>query len=758
MPQSAGWSRARRFLQKLRILMAESSDAQHKLNQIVGLVADHMVAEVCSVYIVRPYGLIELFATKGLQADAVHRTRLRIGEGLAGHIAAEMRPLVLSDAQAHPNFVYLPETGEEIYHSYMGVPLLHHSRTVGVVVVQNVTRRQYDDDEVETLEIVAMALASLVGEAGVASTQAETQAVRVAVRMKGLKLHAGLGLGRAVLHNPRIIIRQVLAEDSESEIVRLHTALRKEKDALDDLLAVQKTTHKESVNILSVLRMFTEDRGWIERIEEGIYSGLTSAAAVDKVQRIIRMRMNEIRDPYSRERLGDMEDIGNRLLLRLAGTDPLKSSDALNAGLSEDTDIVLVARRLGPAELLEYDRRRLCAVLLEEGSPTAHSAIIAAALDIPMIGRLPNLLDIVNPGDFISVDGGEGVAFIRPSAPVRQAYRDRLQKHAERKQFGLSLRKNPAITRDGIRISLNINAASPAEVQELEILGVDGVGLYRTEIALMTRSTYPTLNEETELYRAVFDAAGDRPVIFRALDVGGDKRLPYWAMGTEENPAMGWRGLRIFVDRPAILRQQMRALVAAAAARPLYVMLPMVSEVYEFNLGQMIAKREIDRAQANGHKTPHLFELGAMLEIPALAFQIPSLVGKTHFLSIGSNDLLQFLFAADRGNPKLVDRYDVLSPAVLEFLRYLVNACDQAGVTVSLCGQMAGRPLEAMALLGLGLRRLSMNSSAVDPVKAMIRSVHLGHLEQYMNYLYAAPDRSVRLRLLDYARDHQIAL
>lgn len=762
MVQTAGWSGSRRLLRELRDVMAAGGSAQQRLDRTVRLVAAHMVAEVCSAYLMRPDGLLELYATEGLKPDAVHRTRMRVGEGLVGEVAANGRPLALSDAQAHPKFVYFPETGEEIYHSLMGAPIKRGKRILGVLVVQNVTSRLYGEEEIETLETIAMVLAELVSAAGLARTEDPAMAARMPQRLLGMRLNGGIASGRVVLRRPRIAIKQVIAEDPAAERLRLHAALAGVQSAIDALLSAGSLGDGEHVGILEAFRMFAADRGWIARIEEGVRSGLTAEAAVDKVQRDLRSRMAQIRDPYIRERMNDLDDLANRVLLSLTAPPESTDDDAGAAKtLPADTlpaDIVLVARSLGPAELFDYDRARLRGVVVEEGSPTAHAAIVARALDIPMVGRLPGLLDDVDTGDRIVVDGDHGLVFLRPSHPIMQAYEESLQLRADRTRAGARLRSQPAVTRDGVRISLNVNAGVLMDMYGLPDLGVDGVGLYRTEIAFMTRPRFPSLDEETELYRQILQAAGGRPVVFRALDAGGDKRLPYWPPGDDENPAMGWRAMRIFMDRPAVLRQQLRALIRAANGRPVNLMFPMVSEVAELDQARRMVETELARARAQGLAVPAPLRLGAMLEVPALAFQIQPLVRLVDFLAIGSNDLLQFLFAADRGNPRLANRYDSLSPAALAFLRWLVLCCGEAGVPVSLCGEMAAQPLEAMALLGLGMRSLSMTPSAIGPVKAMVRSANIRNLEAYMSRLYAAPDHSLRNKLEDYARDHGVVI
>ncbi len=756
MPQSGGLTGSRLLLRRLRDVMAGGGSAQDRLSKIVTIIAGDMVAEVCSAYIMRAGEVLELFATRGLKPEAVHKTRLRVGEGLVGDIAAHARPLALAEAQSHPNFAYRPETGEEIFHSLMGVPILRGGRVLGVLVVQNRTPRHYTDEEVETLETVATVLAELVagGEFVGPDEMRPTEGIGLLpIRLEGIVLNGGLAVGHAVLHEPRILLRQMVAEDPRVELDRLLGAVATMQSALDDMLAESDLAQGgEHRDILETYRMFAEDRGWLGRITETIKSGLTAEAAVQKVKDDTRARMDQIVDPYLRERLLDLEDLANRLIRHLMGNGAATPAEAL------PDDVILVARDMGPAELLDYDRRRLRGLVLEEGSATSHVAIVARALDVPVLGRVGNLLRRVEPKDPGILDGDNGQLFLRPGEDIRQAFAEAIRLRAQRRAMFAATRDLPAVTRDGVPISLNINAGLLIDMPHLTECGADGVGLYRTEIPFMVRSEFPDVAAQTELYRKVLEHAGDKPVVFRTLDVGGDKVLPYWNAASEENPAMGWRAIRIALDRPMMLRLQLRALIAAAGARPLHIMFPMISQIGELDAARRILELELARVRRLGMPTPAPVRVGAMFEVPALAWQLHELLSRVDFLSIGSNDLRQFLFASDRGNPRMADRYDTLSPALLLLISTLVDRCEAAGVPLSLCGEMAGQPLDAMALLGLGLRSLSMAPPAVGPVKMMIRSLDLGRLRVYLGGLLDLPVPSLRNKLDAFARDRSVAL
>ena len=572
-------------------------------------------------------------------------------------------------------------------------------------------------------------------------------------RLEGLKLNEGLAMGRVVMHQPRVTIRQMVAENPVAERARLEAAVERMHSAIDALLARADLggagEHRE---ILETYRMFAEDRGWLGRIGEAITAGLTAEAAVQRVQDDTRARMQQVTDSYLRERLADLEDLGNRLLRHLTG-----DRTAAQAGALPD-DVVLVARSMGPAELLDYDRAKLRAVVLEEGSPTAHVAIVARALGIPMVGRVKDIQARAAPDERVIVDGENGIVVLRPSEEVRDAFQAAMQARAAREAKYAGLRDLPPVSRDGVAVELMINAGLLIDLDHLAPTGAAGVGLYRTEIPFMVRSSFPGVAAQADFYRDIYGRAGDRPVVFRTLDVGGDKRLPYLEMADDENPAMGWRAIRIALDRPMMLRQQLRALLRAAAGRPLDVMFPMVADVAEFVAARDLLDRELARLAARGGTPPSVVRAGTMLEVPALAWQMPALLERVDFVSVGSNDLLQFHFAWDRGSARLAGRYDPLSPSALRLLAGIADAAAARHVPLTLCGEMAGRPLEALALIALGFRRLSMAPNAIGPVKDMLRSADIGAVADYLRPLIDLPDRSLRGRLAAFARDRRIPL
>jgi phosphotransferase system enzyme I (PtsP) len=749
-------STTRRLLRRLRGIMAGSGAAQERLDRIVRVVAAEMVAEVCSAYVMRAGEVLELFATEGLRPEAVHRTRLRVGEGLVGRIAAGARPLALADAQTHPDFAYRPETGEEIYHSLMGVPVLRGERVLGVLVVQNRTRRQYSEDEVETLQTIAMIVAELIasGELVNPHEMAESRGgAALPMRLSGLRLNPGLAVAPALLHEPHVAIRHIVAEDVEAEERRLREAVATMQRDIDRLVdATSGLGPGEHRDIIEAYRMFAADRGWLGRIAEAVRSGLTAEAAVQKVRDETRTRLAQLSDPYLRERLYDLEDLANRLQQYLVG--PSGGPPAAEC----PGEFVLVAEAMGPAELLDYAPRRIRGLVLEEGSPTMHVAIVARALDIPVVGRVAGATRVIEQGDVVVVDGDNGSVLIRPRADIRQSVEEAVATRTKRRAYFETLRDIPAVTRDGVAIELLLNAGLLLDVAQLDATGAAGIGLFRTEIQLLARNTFPSGAEQTEFYRRAYEQAGERPIVFRTLDIGGDKVLPYLPRTAEDNPAMGWRAIRIGLDRPAMLRRQLRALLRAAAGRDLHVKFPMISEVAELDAARNLLDRERARLASEGVAGPRSVSLGVMLEVPALLWQLPALLQRVDFLSVGTNDLAQFIFACDRGNPLLAERYDLLSPPMLALLRHLVRECAAAGRTLSICGEMAGNPIEAMVLIALGFRRLSMAPTAIGPVKTMIRSLDAGALARYLDAIAERPDHSLRRWFEAYARDHAVAL
>lgn len=746
------------LLRRLRELMAEPLEPQDRLDRIVREIAQNMVAEVCSFYILRADSMLELYATEGLNPQSVHLAQLRLGEGLVGTIAASARPLNLTDAQSHPAFAYLPETGEEAYNSFLGVPVLRAGRTLGVLVVQNQTKRAYREDEVEALETTAMVLAEIIasGDGLRLSRPGIELDLGRPMSMTGYAFNDGIGLGHVVLHEPRIVVTNLFNEDSQAELKRLEEALGFLRISIDDMLSRRDVAAEgEHREVLEAYRMFAHDRGWVRRLEEAIHNGLTAEAAVEKVQSDTRARMVHLTDPYMRERLSDFDDLANRLLRQLMGRDVKTMGETLLK------DAIIVARSMGAAELLDYPRERLRGVVLEDGAATSHVVIVARAMGIPVVGQAKGVVSMAENNDAVIIDGDEGMVHLRPQADLESAYAEKVRFRARRQAHYRELRDKPAMTVDGAEVALMMNAGLLVDLPQLSESGASGIGLFRTELQFMVASTFPRAEQQERLYRSVIEAANGKPVTFRTLDIGGDKVLPYFsAAAHEENPALGWRAIRLTLDRPGLLRTQLRALLKASGGGELRLMLPMVTEVSEVKAAREIIEREVRHLSKFAHSLPTRMKLGAMVEVPALLWQLDELMTIVDFVSIGSNDLFQFLMAVDRGNSLISSRFDQLSPAFLRALRHILDAGTRNSTPVTLCGEIASRPLTAMALIGLGFRSISMSAAAIGPVKAMLASLDAGKLNALLTEKLDKPNNAHSLRelLLQFAEDNDIPL
>ena len=747
---------ARAILNSLHEIMAARTGAQAKLNQVVDVIGENLNSEVCSIYLLRE-GMLELFATRGLNQQAVHVTRMAVGEGLVGTIASNIETLNLAEATAHPDFAFRPETGEERFHSFAGVPIVRRERAVGVVAVQHVEPRRYEEVEIEALQTVAMVLSELIANAGLIDEDdflGSGALLTGPERLQGMALVKGIASGTAVFHQPRVTIEQVVADDIEAERQRVYLAFDKMREQIDRMASqAEFGVGGEHEEVLQTYKMFAYDEGWGRRINEAIDSGLTAEAAIERVQQRTRMRMRQIDDPLLADRMHDLEDLSNRLLRIVSG----QLGTAASAGLKGDA--ILVARNLGPAELLEYDRRRLKGVILEEGSLTAHVVIVARAMGIPVIGRLRGLRGKLRDGDQLLIDGDRGVVDVRPTPSMTEAFEARFAKSRERQAHYAALRDVEPVSLDGTRVTVMINAGLRDDMPLLNLTGADGIGLFRTEFQFLVSATLPARERQTRLYRDVLDVAGDRPVVFRTVDIGGDKVLPYLRQDNatlEENPAMGWRALRVALERDGLLKVQARALIEAAAGRTLNVMFPMVTEPWEFDAAKAVFESQLAFLKRQKKTLPEAVRYGAMVEVPAIAEWLDVLAPRLSFLSIGTNDLTQFLFAADRGHPKLAERYDWVSPAILRFLNRVVTTVAPFGTDITVCGEMGGRRLEALVLLGLGITRLSITPAAVGPIKELVSKVDLGAIRLAMSGWLIDPPANMRAVLTEWAANHGI--
>jgi len=733
---------SRKLLRRLRDTLAERGQGQERLDRITHLIADSIGTEVCSIYLFRDSETLELCATEGLKREAVHKTRMKLGEGLVGRVARTATPVNTGNAPAERGFRFMPETGEEIYSSFLGVPIQRVGERLGVLVVQSRTARQFSEDEVYALEVVAMVLAEMA-ELGAFTGEGEAMSAKhkQPVLFRGAAGQEGAAEGRVWLHEPRVVVTNPVADDPVAETERLRAAVGQLRVSVDDLLSVE-TLDKEQVAVLEAYRMFAHSRGWLRRMEEDIAAGLSAEAAVEKEQSTARSRLEQVGDAYLRERLHDLDDLSNRLLRILTG-------QGRDTGAAMPENPVLVARNIGPGELLEYGRK-LRGVVLEEGSVGSHAAIVARALAIPLVIHADRITSESLNGDPILVDGDQGIVHLRPDEKVTRAFREKIAMQAEAQVRYASLRGLAAQSKCGTVTALHMNAGLMADLPSLEGSGAEGVGLFRTELQFLVRSQMPRRSELAAIYSRVLDAARGRRVAFRTLDIGSDKVLPYLKPQDEPNPAMGWRAIRVGLDRPGVLRMQLQALIRAANGRKLTVMFPFIAQLDEFTAARAHLMRELDREAALGHVVPESVEVGAMLETPSLAFAPDSFFAMVDFISIGGNDLKQFFFAADRENELVRRRYDTLNSGFLQFLDHIVRRCAKAGTPLSFCGEDAGRPLEALCLAAMGLRMLSMRPASVGPVKSLLRGVDLAEVRGVIDAAIASGAQSVRPQITEW--------
>jgi len=753
-------SHPRRLLSRLRDIMAGAGHAEDKLNQIVKLVALTFHADACSVYVLRSEQELELFATLGLKQEAVHNTKLNLGEGLVGNIALHACPLSLADAQSNPNFAYKEETGEEIYASFCGVPILRGQRVRGVIVVQNKKKRHYGEELIEMLQTVAMLLAELIASGGLIARHelaggGQNETSRKPSQIHGKSFSTGIAIGTVVLYEPKLNIREIVAENPKEEIKRLRKAVVKMHSAIDIMIKRSKKTSDQDTNdILETYQLFSKDKSWLKRIENTIGTGLVAEAAVQRVLNEMQSRLSNLKDAYIKERLSDIEDLSNRLLCHLMN---IGSGDKQSLK-KMPKNFILVAKNLGPAALLDYDPKKLKGVIMVGGSASNHASIVARALGIPIVGQCGDEASSILDGETVIVDALRGLVHINPEEHVLNLHRKSENSNKLKRATTKRLKHQPAQTLDGVSVSLNMNAGLVAELPLLEKCGADGVGLYRTELSFMGWAKYPRVSLQAELYGQILDEAGGRPVTFRTLDIGGDKPLPYFKAPVEENPALGWRAIRIAMDRPAILRTQIRALIMGANGRPLRVMLPLVSELAELDRAREFIDMELDRAKKRGLTLPEKFEIGVMIEVPSLLWQLDQLLSDIDFVAIGTNDLMQYLYAVDYRSDTTRNRYDTLSPAMLKALQTIAKKCKASNVSACICGEMASSPLDAIVLVALGFESLSMQAQAVGGVKEALNSLNANVLRHYLNDLMSSRDHSLRDKIFDFARDHDVVL
>ena len=741
MSQRSG-SNSRALLGRLRDTMASEAKGQERLDTITHLIADSMGTEVCSIYLFRDTDTLELCATEGLNRDAVHQTRMKLGEGLVGRVAKSNKIVNTADAPSAKGFRYMPETGEEIYSSFLGIPIQRLGEKLGVLVVQSKLAREFTSDEIYALEVVAMVIAEMTELGAFVGEETGLKALhQQAVMLRGATAQEGAAQGNVWLHEPRVVVTNLVTEDPEAEKQRLRTCVETLQAHIESMFDTVQSGDKEQLEVLEAYKMFANSRGWMRRMETDIDSGLSAEAAVEKEQSSARVRLEQATDAYMRDRLHDLDDLSNRLLRILTG-------QGKETGADMPADPILIASNIGPAELLDYGRS-LKGIVLEEGSVGSHATIVARALAIPLVIRAKNITTEALNGDRILVDGDQGIVHLRPDDMVANAFRDKIAMEAEAQERYSAIRDDPTITKDGTKLSLVMNAGLMADLPSLNNSGAEGVGLFRTELQFLVRSKMPKRSELSALYKRVIDAADGKRVVFRTLDIGSDKVLSYLPHVEEPNPALGWRAIRVGLDRPSVLRMQLQALLRAAEGRPLCVMFPFVAQMNEFNQARAEMDKAIEREIKLGHPIPENMEIGAMLETPSLAFAPKRFYETVDFVSIGGNDLKQFFFAADRENELVRKRYDTLNLSFLSFLQQISERCAESATRLSFCGEDAGRPIEAAAFAAIGITNLSMRPASIGPVKHMLLKTNLENIREAIKQAHEDGAQSARKYILE---------
>lgn len=736
---------SRKLLGRLRDELAGDAPGQTRLDKITALIASSMGCEVCSIYLFRDQETLELCATEGLKAEAVHQTRMRLGEGLVGRVAQRRQVVNTANAPQASGFRFMPETGEEVYSSFLGIPVQRLGEALGVLVVQSKEAREFSADEIYALEVVAMVLAEMT-ELGAFIGEGAAMSARHShpVMIKGTTGQEGVAEGHIWLHEPRVVVVNPIADDPHREMERLNAAVDELRIGVDKMLSLAGPD-QEQRQVLEAYRMFANSKSWMRRMEEDIGRGLSAEAAVEKEQSLARARVGQAADGYLRERLSDLDDLSNRLLRILTG-------QGQDTGAEMPSDPILVARNIGPGELLDYGRN-LKGIVLEAGSVGSHAAIVARALAIPLIVHAKGITTEALNGDPVMVDGDQGIVHLRPDDNVVSAFRDKMAMQAEALERYASIRDKPAVTLCGAKIDLMMNAGLMADLPSLPSSGAEGVGLFRTELQFLIRNQMPQRSELSALYARVIDAAQGKPVVFRTLDIGSDKVLTYMKPNDEPNPAMGWRAIRVGLDKPGVLRMQLQALMRAANGRPLYVMFPFVAQYEEYTRARAEVDKALERERRLGHPLPSKIEVGAMLETPSLGFAPRKFFEEVDFISIGGNDLKQFFFAADRENERVRRRYDSLNVSFLSFLEQIVERCSASNTPVSFCGEDAGRPVEALCLAAIGLRRLSMRPASIGPVKSLLRRTNLEDLRKVIADTRHRGAMSVRPAVMEWLKE-----
>lgn len=718
------------MLNSLRSIVLEvnaARDMKTALAIIVTRVKQVMATQVCSVYLRDTKGDYVLMATDGLNADAVGKVRLAAGEGLVGRVVVREEPINLEHAEAHPSYQYFPETGEERYRSFLGVPIIHHRKVLGVLVVQQVEQRRFDEGEEAFLVTMSAQLAGVIAHAEATGGVVPVGAKATQTKFIGVSGASGIAIGEAVVITPSADLRSVRyqpCKNVDEEIAFFLRSLMAVREDIKSLGEQLKTRiNREEQALFDAYLAMLDDASLGGEVTERIRKGANASYAWSEVILEHENIFNSMNDPYLRERATDLRDLGRRVLAYL------QESNQKTRVYPDKT--ILIGEELTASMLGEIPKEKLAGLVSVLGSSNSHVAILARAMDIPTVMGAVDLPFTQMDGRPIIVDGYKGTVYCDPSAQLRKQYKAIFLEEQALVKGLEALKDLPCETKDRYRVPLHVNTGLMADVLRSLERGAEGVGLYRTEVPFLLRDRFPSEEEQRAIYREQLEAFAPHSVTMRTLDIGGDKALPYFPI-EEDNPFLGWRGIRVTLDHPEIFLAQIRAMIKASEGLDnLRILLPMITNMQEVDASKALIQRVHKELLEEGYRVRKP-QIGVMIEVPAAVYLAPELSRRVDFLSVGSNDLTQYLLAVDRNNAQVADLYQAYHPAVLRALQYIVYAAHDAGISVSICGELAGDPGAAILLMAMGYDVLSMNATNLPKVKSVIRGITFERAKQLL--------------------------